>query len=253
MLRLTHRNVAVLSLFVAAAIFMTGCGVTLSPVKRMALEVVPLKTSLPPDLRVILVRFESTLPGTPLSETVWDNRSGPFPDVKESRQIGFTQDYGIYEKHLFDEQATVEAALDPSYTRIFIPFGRILQGVFESGLQKAFPNSLVCSDDSCELEKLQSAAPPPVVRLKVAEFTVWEEPLNHLNLKAVVEYRVYRAGNTNQPDFIGEARHEVAHQSIGSVMTTSSGFMKKMNQMSNEFAGVLAEEILKNLQQKLGD
>ena len=141
----------------------------------------------------------------------------------------------------------------PSYTRIVIPFGRIFQGVFESGLQKAFPNSLACSDDSCELEKLKSAAPARVVRLRVAEFQVWEEPLNHINLRAMVECKVHRAGITNKLDYTYEARDEATKQSIGSVMTTSAGFIKEMNKISNRFAGALSEGILKNLQEKTGD
>jgi hypothetical protein len=247
MSRISFRTPAGLLLVAAVSVFISGCGITLSPIKRRPLEVYPLETSLAPNSRVILVRFESTLPGTPLSETVWDNESGPFADIKESKQIGYTQDYS--KPLLYGEQA----AFEPDYTRIFIPFGQIFQGVFQSGLQKVFPNSLACSDDSCELEKLQSAVPRHVVRLKVTEFQVWEEPLNHINLKAMVECKVYRAGITNQPEYVYEARHAVTNQSIGSVMTTSSGFIRKMDKISNGFAAALSEDILENLQKKLGE
>jgi hypothetical protein len=245
MSRFSYRTLARLLLVITVSIFISGCGITLSPVKRRPLEVFPLETSLAPNSQAILVRFESTLPGTPLSETVWDNQTGPFADVKESKQIGYTQDYS---KPLLYGEA---AALEPDYTRIFIPFGRIFQGVFQSGLQKVFPNSLTCGDDSCELEKLQSAASGHVVRLKVVEFQVWEKPLNHINLKAMVECKVYRAGITDQPEYEYEARHEVTSQSVGTVLTTSRGFIKKIDKISNGFAAALSEDILEKLQQKL--
>ena len=260
---ITYWSVARLSLIAAFGLFMSGCGVTLSPVKRKPLQVSPLETSLPSNARKVLVRFESTLPGKPLAETVWDNVSGAFADAEESRQIGFTQNYSK-----LVAAAAAGAAIagpvgggiggavvgkHPSYTRIVIPFGRIFQGVFESGLQKGFPNALTCSDDSCELEKLKSAEPTRVVRLRVAEFQVWEEPLNHINLRAMVECKVYHAGITNRLEAIYEARDEATKQSIGSVMTTSAGFIKEMNKISNRFAGALSEEVLRKLQEKPAD
>lgn len=247
MSRVSCRTLAGLLLVATVSVFILGCGITLSPEKEKPLDVFPLKTSLAPNSQVILFRFESTLPGTPLSETVWDNESEPFADVEQSKQIGYTQDYS---KPLL---YGIQAAFKPDYTRIFIPFGRIFQDVFQSGLQKVFPKSLACSDDSCELEKLQSAAPRHIVRLKVTEFQMWEKPLNHLNLKATVECKVYRAGMTNQPEFVYDARHEATNQSIGSILTTSGGFIKKMDKISNEFAAALSEDILENLQKKLGE
>ena len=124
-----------------------------------------------------------------MNRALWDNVSGAFADTRESEQIGFTQDYS---KFIPASAAggTLGGAIvgtQPGYTRIVIPFGRIFEGVFQQGLQKVFPNSLTCFDDSCELEKLKSATPTYVVRLKVSEFQVLENPLNHLNLKAIVE------------------------------------------------------------------
>ena len=49
----------------------------------------------------------------------------------------------------------------------------------------------------------------------------------------------------------GQAIHAAPNQSIGSVMTTSSGFIREMNKISNKFAAGLSEEILKNLQKNL--
>lgn len=247
------------------SILISGCGVTMSPVKRQRLEVFPLETALVPNSQKIFVRFESTLPGKPLSETVWDNVSGAFADIEESQQIGFTQDYTKLAPIVLGGAAggaigaiggaviTVSSETKPDYTRIVIPFGRIFQGVLQPGLQKVFPNSFVCFDDSCEQEKMLPSAPKYVVRLKAAEFQVWEKPLNHLNMKAVIECKVYRADRLDQPEYIYEARREATNQSIGSVMTTSSGFIRAMDKISNEFAAGLSEDILEKLRKKLGN
>jgi hypothetical protein len=144
--------------------------------------------------------------------------------------------------------AGVSVGTQPEYTRIVIPFGRIFMEVCESGLQKVFPNSVTCSDASSEQEKLRMAAPEHVVRLRVQEFRVWEEPLNHINLSAAVECRVYQASSTNEPTYGYEVHHQVIRKSIGSVMTSSSGFIRAMNKISNKFADDLSEEILEKLQ-----
>jgi hypothetical protein len=244
----SHRTLAWLLLAVATSAFISGCGVTLNPVKRKPLEILPLQTSLAPNSQAISVWFESTLPGTPLSETVWDNKSGAFADTGESTQIGYTQDLTKLLVPPFEA-----APLQPSYTRIFIPFGRIFEGVFQSGLQKVFPNSPACAEGTNLMENSSAAGPGTVVRLRVVEFWVWENPLNHINLKATVECKVYQTGVTNQPEYLYEARQETTNQSIGSAMTTSSGFVKKMNEISNGFAAGLSEDILEHLQKKIGE
>src|SRR5579862_43335 len=247
-LRLDYLTASLVVPIVAVSLLTSGCGVTLNPVKRQPLQIFPAQTSLAPSSQAISVRFESTLPGTLLSETVWDNKSGAFADTDESTQIGYTQDYSKLLYPPFEA-----AALKPSYTRIFIPFGRIFEGVFQSGLQKVFPNSPACAEETNLLGNLSTAGSGSVVRLRVVEFWVWENPLNHINLKATVDCKVYQTGVTNQPEFVYEARYETTNQSIGSVMTTSSGFVKKMNEISNGFAAGLSEDILEHLQKKVGE
>jgi hypothetical protein len=258
---ISYRIVVKLLLVVGMSVFISGCGTTLSPVKRKPLEIIPFETSLTPSPQKILVQFESTLPGAPLVETVWDNASGAFVDDEESKQIGFTQNYpklmpivigGAVGGAIGGLVAGTSSATQPDYTRIVIPFGRIFQDVFQSGLQKAFTNSSVCSDDANESEKLQSATLNHIIRLKVTEFQVWEKPLNHLNMKATVECKVYRPGSLDQLEYVYDAHREITNQSIGSVMTTSRGFVKKMDEISNQFAAGLSEDILENLQQKIG-
>ena len=244
-MRNTRRMIVRLLLFATMSAFISGCGTTLSPVKRKPLEIIPLETSLAPNSQKILVRFESTLPNEPLSETVWDNASGAFANAEEAKQIGFTQDYSKF-------FTPWNGVLEPSYTRIVIPFGRIFQEVFKSGLVKVFTNSLICFDDASESEKLQSAMLKHIVRLKVTGFQICEKPLNHLNMKATVECKIYQPSGLDQLEYVYDAHGEITNQSIGSVMTTSSGFIKKMDEISNQFAATLSEDILENLQKKIG-
>jgi len=105
-------------------------------------------------------------------------------------------------------------------------------------------------DDSSELKTLQSGTTRDIVRVKITEFQVWENPLNHINLKAKVDCKVYRADKPDEPEFIYEARNQATNQSIGSMMTTSSGFIRNLNRIANEFAAALSEDILENLQKK---
>ena len=251
----SHRHVARMLLIGGLSVFMSGCGTTLSPVKRKPVQVSALETTLPSSSQKLLFRFESTLPGTPLTETVWDNVTGPFPSAEESKQIGFTQDYGklIPAAAAGGAAAGAYVGTQPDYTRIVIPFGRIFQGVFQSGVQKVYPNSLICLDRAPEGDKLETPPRGHAVRLRVAEFRVWEKPLNHLNMSATVECTVYEPSLTNQPAYTFQARHQITNQSIGSVLTTSSGFIQGMTKISNSFAGVLSEDILENLQKKVGD
>lgn len=235
-------------LLVAVPVTLSGCGVTLSPVKRAPVEVTRLETTLNPIDDALVVRLDSTIPGKSLLETVWDNVSGAFADAKESQQIGFTQNYSmlIPAAAVGGAVGGAAAGTQPSYTRIVIPFGRIFAGVFQSGLDKVFPNSSTCFDVLCEQQSARSRA-PAYVTVKVVEFRIWEKPLNHINLKALVECAVHRGGAV-KPAYRFGTRHEMTNQSVGSIMTTSSGFIAEMNKISNAFAAALSEKILAQLQ-----
>ena len=104
-----------LALLVVAA---SGCA-DIGPDYRSPLNLSPVKTSLPPNPKIVLLRFDSTLPDVPLSETVWDNLHGPFASSSESEEIGFSLSYspliGIADNFI------------PNHTRVIIPFGRIFQ------------------------------------------------------------------------------------------------------------------------------
>jgi len=249
------------SLLILSLCSFYGCGATLDPEKRKPLEILPIKFKLSPISEPILVRFEETLPGKPLPETVWDNVSGAFWDIKESNQIGFTQDYSKYAPAVMTGAViggsvggtVVMLAAGPKLvdTRIVIPFGRIFSEVMESSLKSVFPNAAVCHDELCESSALKTSQPKYVLRIKVTTFQVWEEPLNHINLNAVISTRAFRPDQMDDPEFAFEAQKKLSHQSIGTVMTTSSGFIAEMNRISNDFAGSLCEEILEAVHKRL--
>jgi hypothetical protein len=211
-----------------AAVLISGCKGMLNPVRRQPLQFNAMQTSLRPMPQKILVQLEGPLLGQPLAETVWDNAYGPFHNFKESNQIGYTLDY------------------------IVIPFGRIFETVFDSGLGAAFPNSRICSNVPNESDQLWAAS-AQIVKLKVVDFETWEDPMNHLNLEATVRCQVYPDLNSDKPESEFETHHKMLNQSLGSVMSTSTGFIREMNKISHRFAGVLSENILEQLQKTFAE
>lgn len=149
--------------------------------------------------------------------------------------------------------AVVDLAAGPKLvdTRIVIPFGRIFSEVMQSSLKSAFPNAAVCRDESCESSVLKTGQPKYVFRINVTTFQVWEEPLNHIDLNASITTRAFRPDQMNDPEFAFETQKKLSHQSIGTVMTTSSGFIAEMNRISNNFAESLSNEILEKIQTRL--
>jgi hypothetical protein len=229
----------------ALMVSLSGCGVTLNPVKRKSVEIYPFGTRLSSNSENIVIGLEDALQGKPLSETVWDNVSGAFWDIEESKQIGFTQNYsklvaatagaGVVGGAIGG--AVIGAAAGPKLvdTRIVIPFGRIFEGVMRSGLTSTFPNANICNDEQCESQMLQTRSPQYIVKMQVTSFKVWEAPLNHINLSATVVSKIRPVAQPDQPESVFEARKELTNQSIGSVMSTSSGFISEMNRISNKF------------------
>jgi hypothetical protein len=249
-----------LVLSIAAGITLTGCGVTLSPVKRKPLQVEPLVTSLSAEPQKMIVQFDSTLPGKRLDVTVWDNVSGAFADEKEAKQIGFTQNYnklipaaalgGVAGGAIGGAVVSVTAGPTLVETRIVIPFGPIFQNTFQSGLTQTFPNAVVCSNDAAGTELRASGQFKHQVNVHVTEFRVWEQPLNHINLQAKITCKVQPIpGDKGGVTF--EVQRQATSQPIGTMMSTSSGFIREMNKVANKFAGDLANETLMNLQTKL--
>ena len=207
-----------------------GCGVTLNPVKREPLRIIPLQSNLPIFDEKPLIYFLPTLSDKKLSETIWDNISGPLWDPEESTRIGYTQYYGAF---------IVQS-------RIFIPFGRIFSEVFISGIKNSFSNFDVCFYESCESQNLKSLPFDPIIKIEVKSFSIWEGPLNHLNFKATVTAKVRKKNKNEFSETTYVSTKELTGQSLGSSLTTSSGFIDEMNQLANRFAADITLDILKN-------
>jgi hypothetical protein len=231
---------------------LVGCGVTLSPNKRKPLEVTPVTVELPRHSQTILVRFRETLPGKPLNETVWDNVSGPIWDVRESKQIGFTQNYanlvalGVVSGVAGGAVgAGAAGAMAPQVvdTRILIPFGRLFGGVFQSALSKSFSRATICFEPSC------TSIPDKtdyVMAVKVTEMKVWEGPMNHINLTASVTSEISMPGHDDTAPITYVTKKDLLGQSLGSVFTTSSGFIRAMNRIANAFSADIAVDLIEN-------
>jgi hypothetical protein len=232
--------------------FISGCGITLSPIKRRPLEITPMTTSLGPNQAAILVKYEGPLAGVPLALTVWDNEPSTFPDSVESKQIGFTQDYSKTEPVGMNPGAGgYSAAFQPDYTRIVIPFGRLFEGVFQSGLQQAFPHGLVCTNETATIPSQAADGVSKIVSIKVTDFQVWEKPLNHINLKASVECKIYDPSDVKQPVLSFISQKEMDSQSLASGLVTSDSLVRAMNKIANQFAGSISEDILEQLQKNI--
>ena len=181
--------------------------------------------------------------------------------MEESHQIGFTQNYARLAPVVVGGAiggaiggvVAVTTVSQSDYTRIVIPFGRLFEEQFQAGLKQAFPNSAVNSKGAATADTQAEVGAGHAVSLEVKEFQVWEEPPNHLNLRAVIICRVLPSRNTNGAGYSFETRQELTKQSIGSIMSTSTGFVHEMNKISDAFAASLSDEILGKLQKHFGE
>jgi hypothetical protein len=206
----------------------------------------PLALSNTEDLKVI---FEEVIPGKPLNETVWDNAHGPFWDVKESKQIGFTQDYSKFVPLAATAGliggaiggAVAGAAAGPQLvdTRIVIPFGNVFSGTFESAIAANIKQHLTCFNSSCAAQ----AFPDNVLSIAIDNFYVWEGPLNHLNFYVKGRSLFTKKGSeVRKYDF----EKSMLSQQLGTIMSTHSSFLKEMNRLSNLFAQQVTTDIITN-------
>ncbi|MCE5195373.1 MAG: hypothetical protein LLF28_08015 [Nitrospiraceae bacterium] len=187
----------------------------------------------------ITIKFEESVEGKSFKETVWDNVSGPFWDIEESRQIGFTQNY----KPQFFAIPPVllpvvaESGLNLVNTRILIPFGNIFSGMFESAASKSFTASQICFDDLC----MKKSSAPDILKIKIVKFIVWESPLNHLNL-----YAKGKSTHMLNEKIIKEYEFEksMLSQKLGGVLSFHRTFMNAMDKLTNKFSEELTAEIL---------
>jgi hypothetical protein len=198
------------------------------------------------DLTVI---FQEVIPGKPLNETVWDNTAGAFWDIKESKQIGFTQNYSKFAPVAATAGiiggaiggAVMGAAGGPQLvdTRIIVPFGNIFALTLESAITKNIKHYLICFSSSCASKTLMLND----LTIAINEFYVWEGPLNHLNLYIKGESRYKKVGNEIKKY---EFEKSMLSQKLGTILSTHRAFLEEMNRLSNLFAQQITTDIIIN-------
>lgn len=212
--------------------------------RRKPLTIGEISQELPPHTENIVVYFVEVVPSKPLFETVWDNVSGPFWNVTESNQIGFTQHY----KPQFFAipppllPVAAQSGVNLVDSQIMMPFGRTFTGVFESALKKSFHNYQVCYDNSCLEKSIQQANYTQALKIKITYFYVWEGPLNHLNLYVKGDCKLLNKNGTMVKEY--DFERDMLHQKLGSVLSTHSSFIAEMNRLLNKFADDLSFEVI---------
>jgi len=239
-------GLAICCLVLAVVMSASGCKVA----NRRPVKIASLKTALVPGQQRLAVRIEETLPGKDLNVTVWDNVAGPFADAKEAKQIGYTQNYNqvVLASLAGDPALAMAAAPALIESRIVIPYGPIFEQTFQSGLQQAFPNAVMLTNSQADAVASASSPAKYLVQVRIAEFRVWEGPLNHINLTSQVVCHVQLTSDTSGAGSTFEVDRRITAQKIGSTLSTSGGFIRKMNDIANTFAGDVTTEILATLQ-----
>jgi hypothetical protein len=220
----------------ATILLCAGSCVTQS-VQRKALEIVPLASPVARPGVSVLLRFDEFLLGKPLNETVWDNYRGAFWDPHESRLIGFTQNYRPLD-YLIGNVNPVETVK----TQIVIPFGRLLSETLVSTLKNSSVRTSTCFDSDCAEGPTDGAKSPGILEVRVVNFRVWEEPLNHINLYARVGLRLTAAAGTALSRDFEEWKLETR---IGDVYTRHAEALRSINRIANGFTGALVGDMLR--------
>jgi hypothetical protein len=218
--------------------------------RRIPLEVAPYKQQLAlQGIEEIQVVLEDTLPQRPINETVWDNATGAFWDIEESKQIGFTQDYskfmpvaataGILGGAIGGAVTGLSAGPSLVKTRIVIPFGNIFSKTLESAIAANSKKFSICYSQNCK----NSYAGPDLLRIKIDEFYVWEGPLNHINLVVKGKSEYQKSGTVAKPYSF---ERSLLSQKLGTMMSTHAMFMREMARVSNVLAQEVTTDILNN-------
>jgi len=213
--------------------------------RRTPVVINSISQDLPRYSNGIIVYFEESIPGKPLHETVWDSARGAFWDVKESGQIGFTQNYKapmlIVPPVLMPVAAKSGVPLVD--TLIVIPFGKIFTGVFESALQKSSPKYTMCFDNDCA-RKHRDEYSTYAMKIKITDFFVWEGPLNNINFYVKGYCLPMDANAPGVMQYVFEEK--ILNYELGGVLSTHSRFMDEMNKVSNQLAEKITLNIFSN-------
>lgn len=218
------------------ALFFQSC-MLVNPVKRQPLYRTDFNLDIPHQNKEVLVLFKSKIPGKPLFETVWDNMQGAFWSPVESNQIGYTQDYE-FTPLILPTDATVATTVRG--TQIVIPVGRVFSDTMVSAIEKSYAKSKICFHDGCRAQFSNDT--DIIIAISIDGFSVKERPMNHINfqLKLVVEI-FEKASGRMKKEII---RTELNKFKLGSIASTSYGFIEKMNEAINSFAKLSVKKVI---------
>lgn len=235
-----RRNFSVVVSFTLLIVLLSAC----SWERRKPLTMGEISESLPSHPGTIVVYFAEVVPSKPLPETVWDNVSGPFWNVTESNQIGFTQHYKaqFFAIPPAALPAVAQSGANLVDSQIVMPFGRTFTGLFESALKKSFNKYLICYDKPCLEKAIQKDDLRTALTIEIKSFYVWEGPLNHLNLYADGSSRLTSKDGNLIKDYHFEK--DLLKQKLGSVLSTHSSFITEMNRLLNKFSQDIAVQII---------
>ena len=234
------------------ATFITSC--TSSQSRRAPLVITPYSQQLSViGVDDITILFDEVIPGKPLNETVWDNAVGPFWDVKESSQIGFTQDssrswpvmfsvgVGGFSGGHTSTGGGVGVTTGPKLakTRIIIPFGNVFSRIFESAIRTNIKHYTACYTPTCASQSSARTA----LKIKIINVSVWEEPINHLNLTVHGNSTFLKNGKVVK-DY--EFDKSIRAQNLGTSASSPNTFMNEMNRISNMLAQDASTDIINN-------
>jgi hypothetical protein len=221
-------------IFIALTVFIVGCSSALTPVNHAPLATFPFTTTNAPDPRVLLIVFSDTTPGIPMAETVWDNEHGPFASTQESQRIGYTW------KQVKPVAGAPVVTSDLRHARFSIPFGRVFENVFQSGLKQEFPNSAPNVEQFDRMDVVSGKE--NYLFLQITEFQVWEYPANQFHMTVTLDSRLVMHREDKAIQF---TRHPQCFVSLSlDPLSGNANLCKALNQMANDIAACQTRSIL---------
>ncbi|MCG8637535.1 MAG: hypothetical protein MI863_27155 [Desulfobacterales bacterium] len=209
----------------------------MNPVKRQPLFENDLSIDVPNQNKKVLVFFKPKISGKPVFETVWDNMQGPFWNPVESNQIGYTQDYEFTPIVL---PAGASIITTVRGTQIVIPFGRVFSKTMASAAKKSYAQSKICFYDECKEQFYNDA--DSVIVISINHFSVKERPMNHINFQLRLGIEIFEktSGKTKKETI----QTELKEFKLGTMASTSYGFIEKMNEAINSFSELSAKKVI---------
>ena len=209
------------SCLVVTCLFLTSCVSILD--RRSPIEILSVSQDIPVYDGDVLVHYNEIIPQKPLFEIVWDNISGAYWDPEKSKEIQMNKIGPAIEKN--------GLVITDQY---IVPFGRILIGVSESILAQSFDGYYTCFKDACVERILNEKAPKYIVKIKIEEFRIWENPLNHINFSAKFQCYLFNEENKKVNEYNFD--NKMIGVRIGNIWNTRSSFLTAINETANKFA-----------------